>query len=133
MLYFRKLKFFTPLFTVMALLFMQAAPVHAAMVSNQQLLSQAEHNVTVKQVLATLDRSDVQKKLISLGVDPEAAKARVSKMNDQELAKLAQGMDKMPAGSGILGLVVVVFIVLVITDMLGATDVFSFVHDINHR
>lgn len=133
MLYFRKLKIFTPLLTVMALLFMQVAPVQAAMVSNQQLLSQAEHNVTVKQVMATLDRSDVQKKLISLGVDPEAAKARVSKMNNQELAKLAQGMDKMPAGSGILGLVVVVFVVLVITDMLGATDVFSFVHDINHR
>lgn len=133
MLYFRKLQFFTPLLTLMALLFVQIAPVQAAMVSNEQLLSQAQHNVTVKQVLATLDRSDVQNKLVALGVDPQAAKARVSKMNDQELAKLAQNMDQMPAGSGVLGLVVVIFIVLVVTDMLGATDVFSFVHDINHR
>lgn len=133
MQFFRTLKTFIPVLSIISLVFVQVAPVQAAMVSNQELLSQAEHNVTVNQVLATLDRSDVQNKLIAMGVDPIAAKQRVSKMNDQELAKMAEGMDQMPAGSGVLGVAVTVFIVLVITDMLGATDVFPFVHDINHK
>jgi len=66
-----------------------------------------------------------------MGVDPVAAKARVNQLNDDELAVLLENIDSLPAGGDIGGLLVTVFIVLVITDLLGATDVFPFVKNIN--
>jgi hypothetical protein len=72
-----------------------------------------------------------------MGVNIDDAKQRIDQMTQQELAQVAQDIENMPAGSGgvvgpIVGALLVVFIVLVVTDMLGATDVFGFVNDINH-
>ena len=110
---------------------MTTLPLQAAMVDNDQLISQAQQSLTKQEVLGQLDRQDVQDKLVSLGVDMDDAKERINQMTDEELNQLAQNFDEMPTGSGILGAILVVFIVLVITDMLGATDVFSFVNNIN--
>ncbi|MBF6057426.1 MULTISPECIES: DUF6627 family protein [Thiomicrorhabdus] len=104
---------------------------YAGMVTNDQITAQANHDLTVQQILGALDRDDVQEQLVALGVNPDDAKARVSQMNDQELVALNQKLDELPAGSGVLEVLLLVFVVLVITDMLGATDVFPFVNNIN--
>jgi hypothetical protein len=109
------------------------ATAQAAMVSNNTLISNANHDINVNQVLNDLDRQDVKDMLVSMGVNPEAAKTRVAQLTEAELAQLHSEIEQLPAGSGIIGAILVVFIVLVITDMLGATDVFSFVHNINRR
>jgi hypothetical protein len=49
-------------------------------------------------------------------------------MTDEEVRALNQKMDEMPAGSGVVGAVVLVFLVLLITDIVGWTDVFPFVN-----
>jgi hypothetical protein len=77
------------------------------------------------------DRTDVQQQLVDLGVNVDDAQARVALMTDFELAQLNQRMASMEAGSDILGIALTVFIVLVITDLLGATDVLPFVKPIN--
>jgi hypothetical protein len=69
----------------------------------------------------------VQTALISQGVDLEMAKQRVASMTDEEVRALNQKMDEMPAGSGVVGAVVLIFLVLLITDIAGLTDVFPFV------
>ena len=133
--FFRRLGKVVPILSILALLSLQMAPLQAAMIDNDQLIAQSQHEVSKQQLLNSLDRQDIQAKLVSLGVDMEAAKHRINQMNNQELAQVAERFDQMPAGSGggsIIGALLVVFIVLVITDMLGATDVFTFVHDINH-
>lgn len=130
--YFRRLGKVIPMLSILAFLAIQTAPLQAAMIDNGQLIAQSQHEVTKQEVLSQLDRQDVQNKLVAMGVDLDNAKQRINQMNDQELAQIAQDFDEMPAGSGLIGAVLVVFIVLVVTDMLGATDVFSFVHDINH-
>lgn len=76
---------------------------------------------------AALARSDVVEILQSRGVDPEAAKARIATLSDSEAASLAQQIDEAPAGGiNLLAGVALVFVVLVITDILGFTKIFSF-------
>jgi hypothetical protein len=58
-------------------------------------------------------------------VSPEDVKARVAALTDDEAAQLAGRIDSLPAG-GILGLILLVFIILLVTDILGLTKVFPF-------
>jgi hypothetical protein len=81
---------------------------------------------------AILDREDVRRQLQRWGVDPAEAQARVDSLDEAERARLAERIDNLPAGSGALEVVVVsaliIFLVLLFTDIAGYTDVFPFVH-----
>ena len=114
---------------VVALLMFSASLNHAqaAMISNAAIIQQLDR----QQAVALFDRADVQSHLTQLGVDPEQAKSRVAAMSDAEVTQLNQHLADQPAGQDILGLAFMVFVVFVITDMLGATDVFPFVKNIN--
>jgi len=79
-------------------------------------------------LLNALEREEVRTALTSQGVDLEMAKARVSSMTDEEVRALNQRMDEMPAGGSIVGALVLVFLVLLFTDIMGWTDVFPFVN-----
>ncbi|MFZ5467766.1 MAG: DUF6627 family protein [Pseudomonadota bacterium] len=114
-----------------SLLGSQLAPAYAAMVDSPTVLQQAQQKMDRAGLGALLDRQDVQDQLVAMGVDPAAARERVAAMTDEEVRQLNKGIQEMPAGGDILGFVLAVFIILVITDMLGATDVFGFVHNIN--
>lgn len=120
----------TALFAALALFGVQMAPLHAAMVSTGEVIQQQQHQLAKGQLLAALERTEVREKLAAMGVDADDAKARVATLTEAELAELNHGINELPAGSDILSLAVTVFIVLVITDIIGATDVFSFVHPI---
>lgn len=130
--FFRRLGKVVPIMLIMAFLGIYMAPVQAAMVGNEQLLAQSQHEMTKQQVLSELDKQSVQDKLVALGVEVDDAKHRIQQLSPQELAQLQQEFEQLPAGSGIIGALLVIFIVFVVTDMLGATDVFGFVHNINH-
>ncbi len=114
---------------VMAVLMLSVTvnQAQAAMISNQAIVQQLDR----QQAVALFDRADVQEQLTQLGVDSELAKSRVAAMSDAEIAQLNQHLADQPAGQDILSLAFMVFLVFVITDMLGATDVFPFVKNIN--
>lgn len=76
---------------------------------------------------ATLERQDVQDKLLALGVNPEDVQQRVLVMSDAEVLQMSEQMDEMPAGAGALELLVLLFLVFVILDIAGVTDVFPFI------
>jgi hypothetical protein len=61
-----------------------------------------------------------------MGVDADAARARVDALTDDEATDLAARIDQLPAGGDILGVIFVIFIVLLVTDILGLTKVFPF-------
>ncbi len=130
---FRRFKSAISLFTILAMASFFTLPAHAAMISNASIVEQTQHQLNKQDLLSQLDRAEVQNELTAMGVNIDDAKMRVAQMTNQEIADLSSQFDQLPAGSGILGAVVVVFVVRVITDMLGATDVFGFVHNINHR
>jgi hypothetical protein len=76
---------------------------------------------------AALARADVRTQLEAAGVRPEDVQARVQALTDDEAVQLAQQLDNLPAGgNGIVGAIVLVFVVLLITDILGYTKVFPF-------
>lgn len=78
-------------------------------------------------IASLLDRPEVQARLLERGVDVEEARLRVAALSDDEAQVLAERIDTLPAGGvDVLGALLVVFIVLLITDILGYTKVFSF-------
>ena len=80
-----------------------------------------------ERVTGFLERSEVRDRLQSLGVDPDAARSRVAALSDDEVASLADEIDRLPAGgSDVLTAAVVVFLILIILDLLGVTDIFPF-------
>lgn len=82
-------------------------------------------------LLAMLERDDVRKQLETLGVDPREARARVDALTDEQARDLASRIDEMPAGgSSALGVLLTIFIVLLVTDILGFTRIFPFTRSI---
>jgi len=89
-----------------------------------------ERVANLSKVQATLARADVRTRLQALGVDPADAATRAAALPDADLARLANGMDKLPAGGddSLLAVVGIVFLVLLLLDYLDVIHVFS-----NHR
>jgi hypothetical protein len=96
-------------------------PAHAGMVGTDAAVSSAQR----ERIATFLEREDVRQQLQAQGVSPADVKARVAALTDEEAAQLAAHMDSLPAG-GVLGLILLVFIILLITDILGLTKVFPF-------
>jgi hypothetical protein len=107
-----------------------SVPVHAAVIGTEAATAPIATPAVVSgqaRLQAALSRADVVDILTSRGVDPDAARARAAMLTDAEAAELAQGIDQAPAGGiNALAAVAIVFGVLVITDILGFTRVFSF-------
>ncbi len=100
---------------------------HAGLVTTHALVNTQQTQQAREQLRATLDRDDVTQQLLARGVSSEQVQARVDALTDQEAQQLAAKMDQMPAGGDALALAVFVFVVLLITDILGFTDIFPFV------
>ncbi len=101
--------------------------VTAAMVTTEDLVTAKELNLKRDHIRDWLVRDEVRDQLITRGVDPSQARDRVASMTDSEVVSVAGKIDELPAGGGGLELVLIIFLVLVITDILGITDVFAFV------
>jgi hypothetical protein len=97
-------------------------PALAGIVSTDAVVAGAERG----RLAGMLERSEVQERLQALGVDPANAKARVAALADVEAAQLAAQLDELPAGGDILVAAVLIFLVLLVTDMMGYTKIFPF-------
>lgn len=124
-------KFLLGLVCALALAAGSFSTAFAGMVGTEQLLVAEQVQMDRVQLLATLSRADVKQQLSDMGVDPRQAAERVARMTDAEIAALSEGLGDLPAGSGVLGAVVLIFVVFVITDVIGATDIFPFIHPVN--
>ncbi|HIJ90144.1 MAG: PA2779 family protein [Desulfobulbaceae bacterium] len=106
----------------------------AKMIDTNTVIAVQKEDASRERVTAFLGREDVQKVMVQHGVDAGEAQKRVASLSDAELAKISQAMEQLPAGGdgigAIIGAAVFIFVVLLITDLLGLTHVFSFV---NHR
>lgn len=103
-------------------------PAQAAMVGTDWVLS-AEMADDRTRIARLIDRAEVQAQLAAYGVSAADVQARVAAMTDEEAASLAASIDDYPAG-GIIGAIVLVFLVLLITDILGYTKIFPFTRPI---
>ena len=123
----RRCRFLTALLAV-SILFVSVQPAaNAAIVSTSELVAIEQSEIGREYLLNSLEREEVRTALTSQGVDLEMAKQRVASMTDEEVKALNQKMEEMPAGGGVVEALVIVFLVLLITDLVGLTDVFPFV------
>lgn len=108
-------------------MFAQVPMAQAAMIATPQVLQQQQHEVDQAQLRAMLDDQQVQQKLESLGVERSQVEARIASLTPAELAQFNQQLQHDPAGGNVLGIIVLFLVIFIITDMLCATDIFSFV------
>jgi len=99
----------------------------ASLVGTEAVINATQAQQNRERLHQMLNRDDVKSQLIARGVDPSQVQARVDSLTDQEVQTLASKMDQMPAGGDALGLLVFIFLVLLITDILGFTNVYPFV------
>lgn len=102
----------------------------ANMIDTRTVARDGELEQTRAEVLALLERDAVREQLVSWGVDPADARSRVNNLTASELAELEERMAEQPVGAGlgsVVGAAVFIFVVLLITDILGFTNVFPFV------
>jgi len=107
--------------------------VQAAIVSTEQVVSATAAQQNRAKISAAFDRADVQVELQKMGVTPEEAKARVAALSDAETASIAHRVDTMPAGGdGLIGGLIFIFVLLLVTDIIGLTKVFPFTKSVRH-
>lgn len=106
--------------------------VQAALVSTEQVAQAAavqqagDSHARLNDMLA---RTEVQAELQRYGLTEDQARERIAALTDEEAAALVKQVDDAPAG-GIIGAILLVFFVLLLTDILGLTKVFPFTRSI---
>jgi len=109
---------------------MPLLPAQAAMIGNQQIVNQGLSHQTRDSLQQLLDQDAARQQLQALGVSPDQIKSRIDSLTDTELARINQQVNDLHAGGDVLGILLVIFIVFVITDVIGATDIFPFIHPV---
>lgn len=110
---------------------LQVSVAQAAMVSTQTVVMEQQAQFDRQQLNALLQREQAVDAMQSLGVDPEMVQERVDSMTAEELAAFNEQVDQMQAGGSALGVIVLVFLILILLDLLGATDIFPAIRPIN--
>jgi hypothetical protein len=112
--------------TLVAFVATTVVPAYAGTIPTDAAFAIADRGAAHARLDALLARAEFREGLIAQGVDPALVEARVARLTDAEADALAGRIESMPAGGDIVGTVVFVFLVLLITDLLGWTDVFPF-------
>lgn len=120
-----------PMAALMMAVSMPIGIAQAALVTTDRIIENSELETDRARVAAFIAREDVRGEMQAMGVDPDEAAARVALMTDTEVRQTAARIDRLPAGQGVaealVGAALVIFIVLLITDLIGVTDIFPFV------
>ena len=113
------------LVALMVLLSLPYQSALAALIGTEDLMESQRAVEARAYITSVLAREDIQKALMARGIDPIEAQARADSLTDQEAIQFADTMEQLPAG-GLIGYLVGLA-VLLITDILGFTDIFPFV------
>jgi hypothetical protein len=112
---------------------MLACPYHSAwatLINTDSIISKNRDKSPRDYLNNLLDREDLKAALVSQGIDPQEAQARIDSLSDAEVNDIVDRLDQLPAG-GVLGTLLIiaflVFLILLLTDIGGYTDVFPFV------
>ncbi|RZO83692.1 MAG: hypothetical protein EVA65_13010 [Oceanococcus sp.] len=120
---FRKQAFLAGLISVCAACMPLA--VHANAVSTLEFLADAPQSDLHQQVTQRLQSEELYQAMVAMGVEPLEVEQRVAALSQDELAQLNAKLDELPAGSGVVEVVGLVFIVLMILELVGVTNIFT--------
>ncbi|MFC2991565.1 PA2779 family protein [Halomonas tibetensis] len=105
-----------------------AAPIAPGsdLITTQAALNAEHGQADRERIHEILARDDVRDQLIEQGVDLAEVEARVAALSDAEAAQMADQLEQLPAGASVIGALFAVFVILLVTDILGLTNVFPF-------
>ena len=116
------------LFRLIAISLMSAGFVHpssAAVIGTEQLIEAEARSDRIARIESALAREEVSRQFARFGVSPEQAQARIRNLTDAELVQLEETMGADVAGGDALATIGVVFLVLLILELVGVTDIFK--------
>ena len=108
-----------------------AAP--SALIGTEQVaatVAPAAQSDSRARLLGTLERADLVAALEARGVSVNDVRSRVDALTDAETTQLMAQIDQAPAGGEVLGVLFSIFIILLITDILGLTKIFPFTRSV---
>ena len=103
--------------------FAQVAP--AGMISTSQVVESEARVESLSRIEVLLAREDVANQMVALGVQPQQVMERLNAMTTAELLELESRFDEQVAGGDALGIIGAVFLVLLILELVGVTDIFK--------
>jgi hypothetical protein len=115
------------LLCTLLLTLLPATPLMAGMLDTNSLITAAGADAERAALVQRLGSAELQSALVGMGVNPADAQLRVGRLTDAQVSDLHARLDQLPAGAGALEAVLIVFLVFVITDALGITNIFTFV------
>ncbi len=105
--------------------------VLAALIDTETIIDSSHSQKARDQLMQFIAREDIQKALIANGIDPMEAEARINNLSDEEVIRISDQIEKLPAGGGaaefLLIMLLILILVFVILDLSGVTDVFTFI------
>jgi hypothetical protein len=99
-----------------------AGPAQAAMMETETLAAPA----------GTAAHAALADKLVSLGVARDDAEGRVAVLSNEQAAQVLAQADELPAGAGALEVLGLIVLILIISDLLGITDIFPFINKVGN-
>lgn len=121
-----KARLFVFRLVALSLLSMGFAQVSTAgMVGTEALIEQETRDSRIERIEHLLDREEVAAQLVAFGAAPESVMARVRNLTNAELAELDGRIDAQVAGGDAVGIIGAVFLVLLILELVGVTDIFK--------
>ena len=103
--------------------FAQVAP--AGMIGTGYLLEDESRAASISRMDILLARADVARHLEAFGVDRAMVMERLDALSTAELLELEGKLDSQVAGGDIIALIGAVFVVLLILELVGVTDIFK--------
>jgi Family of unknown function (DUF6627) len=98
----------------------------AGIIATPAAIAAQENHESLSRLKDLLAREDVRGQLVQMGIDPVVAEQRVNSLTPSEVAQLQPQLDNLPAGGdGLLAVIGVVFIVLLILELTGVTNIFT--------
>lgn len=126
----RKLHRTTAILLIMIMGLFQIQISHAAMVTTDGAIQTQQIQMDRTDILNLFAQDNLRDQLTLMGVDPDKASDRIANMTDAEITQLNERLNDMPAGEGAGSVLLVILIVFIVTDILGVTDVFTFIRPI---
>lgn len=115
----------TPFLIAALSLSLVANTATAGVIGTQQAMGAELRAAKETRVRSSIARADVRQAMQRLGVNPVDADARIASLSDAELLQLEGELDRLPAGGDALAVIGVVFLVLLILELVGVTNVFT--------
>jgi len=97
----------------------------AAILGTDTLLQLDQRAERLGRVNSLLIREDVRMEMLKLGVNPEQVQDRLAALTDQELQEIEGRLSQLPAGGNLAAAIGVVFVILIILELVGATNIFT--------